>query len=292
MSQPCTILLNNRAGALHATATEEQMRAMVSEVGIDAEVVGTSSVDEMLAIIRRLKDEKARCVAVAGGDGTVARAVQELAHSETTLAIIPQGTFNNFATALRLPLDLPSALRVIGDGVERQVDLGKVFNHYFTEAAGVGLFADALALYGKGTNKNLVRGIRALGRVLLSFRAYRLNLTIDGQKYSERSVMCTVANSYRMSSGVSVAPGARLTDGELDLVVVGDLKRAEILQYYRAFRAQMHLNLPKVTTLRAREVRFESRHRLNVHCDDQFVGTTPAAVTAQPGALKVLVEPL
>src|SRR6478672_8682776 len=42
-------------------------------------------------------------IGVAGGDGTVEVAVQDLARTETALGILPQGTFNNFATALRLP---------------------------------------------------------------------------------------------------------------------------------------------------------------------------------------------
>ena len=51
---------------------------------------------------------------------------------------------------------------MLHDGVVRAVDLGKIGDRYFTESAGVGLFADALALYGQGTNKNFVRGLYAL----------------------------------------------------------------------------------------------------------------------------------
>ncbi len=53
--------------------------------------------------VRQLVREGVEKVAVAGGDGTVSLAVQELAYSNKALGILPQGTFNNFATALRLP---------------------------------------------------------------------------------------------------------------------------------------------------------------------------------------------
>ena len=288
----CTILMNDKAGALHPTAGADQVRQMVEEIGLVAEVIGTDSAEEMRACIRRLVAEGAPRIAVAGGDGTVALAVQELAYSHTVLGIIPQGTANNFATALRLPQDLPSALRVLLDGVVREVDLGKVGSRYFTEAAGVGLFADSLALYGAGTNKNFARAVYTMARVALSLRARRLRLILDGEVHTERAVMCTVANTYRMAYAIPVAPGAKVTDGELDVVVVGDLKIRELIPYYRAFRAQMHASLPKVSTLRAKEVRIESRHRMNVHCDDKIVGTTPVTILAQPRALKVLVERL
>jgi diacylglycerol kinase (ATP) len=287
-----TILLNNRAGALHATAGRDQICEMARQIGLDVDVVSTTSEEEMRRKIRCLVRGGAERIAVAGGDGTVALAVQELARTDTVLGIIAQGTANNFASALRLPLELPAALRVLLDGEVRQVDLGRVNERYFTEAAGVGLFADALALYGAGTNKNLLRALAVTLRLILSLKASRIHLSVDGELHSERAVMVTVANTYRMAYAAPVAPEAKVTDGKLDVVIIGDLTRAELFAYYRAIRAQMHLQLPKVTTLRAREVQIKAGRRMNVHCDDQVIGTTPVTISAESKALKVLVDRL
>ncbi len=286
------ILLNNRAGAFKAQVSLEQLEEMARAVGVEAEIIRTESVEEMNQTIRRLIAKGVKCLAVAGGDGTVARAVQELTHSGTALGIIPLGTANNFATALHLPQDLPAALRVLAEGMVLDVDLGKLNGRYFIEAAGIGLFADALALYGQGTNKNFFKAIYTLLRIVFWMRARRVRLVVDGKVHGERAVMCTVANTYRMGYALPLAPGAKVTDGELDVVIIGNLTLRELLPYYRAVRAQVHLNLPKVSTLRAREVRIETRRRLNVHCDDQVLRLGPAVVTVQPGALKVLVERL
>jgi diacylglycerol kinase (ATP) len=295
MSTLLPIFLNANAGVFSSSVTAEQMQAAAREAQLEVETIATDSSDEMVARLKQFVAEKRECVAVAGGDGTVALATQVLARSETILGIIPQGTFNNFATALRLPMDLPSALRVLKDGKMREVDLGCVeasthAPRFFTEAAGVGLFADGLALYGKGSNKNFLRGVKAFTRVLLSLRARRLGLHLDGQEYTERAVMCICANSFRMAQGVPVAPGAKVTDGQLDVVLVGDLSLGEIFSYYRAFRMQTHLQLPKVAHLRAKEIKIAGRRKWNVHCDDAFVGLTPARIASQPGALKVLVD--
>ncbi len=285
-----TIFLNNRAGSLHVTPGVEQIREMCADLELQADVVSTESAEQMTEALRRLVASKAERVVVAGGDGTIAAAVQVLAHTETALGIIPQGSANNFATALRLPQDLPSALRVIRDGTVREVDLGKVGDRYFTEAAGVGLFADSLALYGHGSNKNVLRALYTMIKLVLSLKAQRLFITADGERKVERAVMCTVSNSYRMAYALPVAPEAKVTDEELDVVIVGDLRRSELIPYYRAMRAQLHQKLEKITTFRTREIRIESRHRMNVHCDDRVVGTTPATFTSHPRALKVLVD--
>jgi YegS/Rv2252/BmrU family lipid kinase len=296
MSSPCTIILNAKAGALSVSLSVEQVQQMAEEIGLEAHVLAPTSIEEMMEMVHSHQAPGAR-IAVAGGDGTVARVVQELAHGETILGILPQGTFNNFATALRLPMDLPSALRVLKDGMVQEVSLGKIEtddgqSRYFAESAGVGLFADALALYGEGTNKNFWRGLKAMTRVVASFEARRLRLEVDGQVTAEHAVMCLVANTYRTAQAIPVAPEARLTDDELDVIIVGDLKRGELLKYYRAFRAQVHLKMPKVTALRGKTIRLQSQKHLNAHCDDSIVGSTPATITVQPRALKVLVDRL
>ena len=296
MSSPCAIILNAKAGALSPSVGVPQVQQMAEEIGLEAQVFAPTSIEEMMDMVRSHQGPGAR-IAVAGGDGTIARVVQELAHGETILGILPQGTFNNFATALRLPMDLPSALHVLKDGEVQEVSLGKIetdegHTRYFSESAGVGLFADALALYGEGSNKNFWRGFKAMARVVASFEARRLRLEVDGHVTAEKAVMCLVANTYRTAQAIPVAPTARLTDDELDVVIVGDLKRGELLKYYRAFRAQIHLKMPKVTTVRGARIRLESHKHLNVHCDDSILGNTPATITVQPRALKVLVDRL
>ena len=292
LNKHCTILLNTRAGALKARPGITQIQQMARQIDLDAEVVAVSSPQEMRSLVRQLVQDGVEKVAVAGGDGTVSLAVQELAYSNTVLGILPQGTFNNFATALRLPLNLPSALRVLRDGHVHEVSLGKVGERYFTEAAGVGLFADALALYGHGGGKDLLRGLATLLRLALSVRARRVRLTLDGEYHEEPAVMCTVANTYRMGYAVAIAPEAKLTDDVLDVILVGALTPKECVTHFRAFRAQLHPSLPKVRTFRAKEVRVETCHSLNVHCDDQVVGTTPFCASVEPHALKVLLDRL
>lgn len=293
MNSFCTpILVNERAGVLRNAAGRDQLQQMAQEIALDAEVTSTRSAAHMQSILQRLVSENASQVAIVGGDGTIALAVQELAHSNTALGIIPQGTFNNFATALHLPLDPLPALRVVKDGLVREIDLGRVRGRYFTEAAGVGLFADALAIFGRPDSKNLFRALRTFARIFFSYQAQDVRLIADGKPIVERAVLCTVANTFRTGTAVPIAPEAKVTDGRLDVVIVGDLKRSELIPYFRAVRSARHLNLPKVTTLRAREIRIEARRRMRVHCDDQMAGTTPVTITAEPKALRVLVERL
>jgi len=288
-AQPCVLIVNAAAGALHPTAGGEEIQRMAREIGLELEVTPTSSPEETQAILRRCAETGGKRVVVAGGDGTVACAAQALAKTGVVLGILPQGTANNFASALHLPQDLPSALQVLKDGYVREVDLGRVGDRYFTESAGVGLFADMLHEYGESTNKNLFRAFMTLMKVGLAVRARRLRLTLDGQTFAECAVMCEVANSYRIGYAVPIAPEAKVADGLLNVVVVGDIGPRELWHYFKAFRSQLHRTLPEVSMARAREVRIESRRPMNVHADDTVIGTTPVTITIEPRALRVLV---
>ena len=83
MSAPIPILLNSRAGALHQTAGEDQLRQISEEMGLPAEIMPTEGAEQMARMLRGLVARKAERLAVAGGDGTVSVAVQELAHTDT-----------------------------------------------------------------------------------------------------------------------------------------------------------------------------------------------------------------
>ena len=178
---------------------------------------------------------------------------------------------------------------LLAQTLSRPIDLGRIGGRYFTESAGIGLFADALVLYGTRTGKSLPRLIYAVVRLLLSVHAHRAKLTLDDSVVVERAVMCTVANSPRMGLGAPVAPDALLTDGHLDVVVIGDVSRLDLIRYYLAVMNQTHLELPGVSSAKARSVKIECRRRMQVHCDDRIVGTTPAVITAEAGALRVIV---
>ncbi len=284
--------MNTRAGAMHAQSGQEQLQRMAREADLEIEIIHTESPEEMTKALQKLVAEGAERVGIAGGDGTVELAVQTLAHTNTALGILSQGTFNNFASALRIPHNLPAALKMLRDGVVQEVDLGKVGDRYFTESAGVGLFADGLALYGQGSNKNFLRGLYAAARLGLAFRAHEMQITVDGETHPSRVTLCEVANTYRIAQAVPIAPEADIADGLLDVV---------ILQRHHA---------PRTAALPARPPRPDAPRPAQSdrpaagakcgsnpaalamsHADDQIVGVTPLTITVAPKALKVLVDP-
>lgn len=289
-----TILLNERAGASRFTARLEQLEHLLEDFGKKADIIPTTSEVEMRERLRELAQKNTPRVAIVGGDGTLAQAVQELAYTDTALAVLPLGTYNNFAAALNVPSDLHAALRLLWEGTVQETDLGKVQgryfdSHYFTEAAGSGLFADFVALNSTDGQKHPLRSLYAVTRLFLVNRHYPMHLTFDGQPYHNSLSMCLVANSYRIGMAIPVASGARMNDGKLNVVVIEALDRREWIPYAKTTLAHMLQTRPKVKVFTASEIEIQSPVNMKVHCDDRFLIKTPVTISAQPKALKVLV---
>jgi diacylglycerol kinase (ATP) len=294
-----TILLNVQAGRPQPRARLEQLQHLLGEYGQQANFIPTSSDVDMREQLQKLVQANTPKVAIVGGDGTLAQAVQELAYTDTALSVLPLGTFNNFAASLNIPRDLHAALRLLWEGTVTQVDLGKfdrgkfdrgkMAGYYFTEAAGAGLSADFIAINGTDGRKHPLRALYGAASTFIRNKSYPMHLVLDGQPYEAQLSLCLVANSYRVGMSVPIASGARMTDGTLNVVMVEALEHHEWPHYVRATWSQMLQTMPKVNVVNAEEIQFVSPAGMKLHCDDRFLLEAPTTITAQPKALKVLV---
>ncbi len=80
-------------------------------------------------------------IVAAGGDGTINEVVNGIAglKKRPKLGIIPAGTTNDYARALRIPRESPvEAAKVIAAGKSVKIDIGQANEKYFVNIAGVG----------------------------------------------------------------------------------------------------------------------------------------------------------
>ena len=85
---------------------------------------------------------------------------------------------------------------------------------------------------------------------------------------------------------------ASLDDGLLDVTVVGEMTRLQMLVNFPKVFKGTHTSHPKVTTFRATRVELESLHAtlpMDVYADGERVGPLPATMEAVRGALTVRV---
>lgn len=283
------LFLNPESGA-HARAHKlEDILAALAACAIEPEVC-VAHPHEAEPLVREAVKRGVSLVIAAGGDGTVEWVARGLFGSGATLGILPVGTENNVAQCLSLPLDLPSAARVIATGETRAVDAGMVNGFLFLETLGVGLEAELMPIGNQMRTPNLT-ALTALARAiatLLRFRARKITLRLDGQRpIKVRALQVNVSNVPRFGLHFDIAPEATVTDGRLDVVYLDTTSKWALLRYLLASRrgrpsqpASLHLH-------QAATIAIQSKARLRVHADKIDIGTTPVTVKVAAAALPI-----
>lgn len=280
------LIVNRAAGGGTARADVDGLLGTLRERFSAIEVVETgaeSPTAEDLA--RRGVADKFDAVLVAGGDGTVGVAARALVNTDVVLGILPFGSFMNIARAVGIPReDRPAAARIIAAGHTRAIDVGRVGEQLFFEAAGIGLDAHAFEAghaYQKGERSAVVAAIGAL----LRRSGVRVRIEADGRVLSHRVLQVVVCNGPWYGWGFEVAPGARIDDGKLEAVVFGGGRLAVLRELIaaavdrdRPARGRRYLG---------KRISLSSREPLEVHADGELVGSLPQTFEALPRALRV-----
>ncbi|MCA1609167.1 MAG: hypothetical protein LC730_06910, partial [Acidobacteria bacterium] len=114
----------------------------------------------------------------------------------------------------------------------------------------------------------------------------------DADEKNLSTVNFCVANARYFGGGMKIAPDARLADGFLDVINIGDIRTAKIiLNAYTLYRGT-HIELPEVRGTRARRVAvraLDDSQKILVEIDGELPGRLPAIYQVIPAALRVRV---
>ena len=173
--------------------------------------------------VRRALDEGADLVFAWGGDGMVQRCVDVVAGSPASLAIIPAGTANLFASNLGIPKDIGEAVKIGLHGDRRRLDVGRFNGERFAVMAGAGFDAAMIRDAGNGGLKERFGRVAYVwsGSENLRSKPFRAKIEVDGVGWFEGKTSCILlGNVGKLFGGVEAFEDARPDDGKLELGVI------------------------------------------------------------------------
>ncbi|HXI59846.1 MAG TPA: diacylglycerol kinase family protein [Polyangia bacterium] len=249
-----------------------------------------------------------KLIVALGGDGTISEvangilAAAEGSGGTTELGIIPRGTGGDFRRMLGLSTALAEAAAHVREKPAHAIDVGRVtFTahdgspalRYFVNVASFG-FSSAVASKANASSKRLGGKLAFLGATVRSLATYDNTdvwLSVDGGPRQRRRVlMAAVGNGRFFGGGMKICPSATLDSGRLDLVVVGDLGRMEVLMKVSRIYSGSHLTMPDVRNepvRRLEAVPAEEGAVVPLELDGETPGRLPAVFEVMPGALRV-----
>ncbi|MCI1467162.1 MAG: diacylglycerol kinase family lipid kinase [Lactobacillus sp.] len=237
------------------------------------------------------KNEASRCadagfdlVVAAGGDGTINEVVNGIAPKERRprMAVIPGGTTNDYARALKIPRDdLVAAAKVILRGKTQKMDIGLAGDTYFMNIAASGSLADLT--YGVpsevksalGYTAYMIKGAEMLPKVT----SHKMRLTYDGGVYEGPVSMFLLGMTNSIGGFERIMPDAQLSDGYFQLIVVKTDNSVEMLRLMVQALNGQHTQDPDIIYTKTKQFKAEvlddHDQHLPVNLDGENGGKLP-----------------
>ncbi len=300
------VLKGNITRRGHFQKSLATLRSAMPEAAIS--LLETRRQGQAIELAARAYDESDYLVAV-GGDGTLNEVLngymrareQSPQSAPPALGILAYGSANDMARSLDLHGNVDELVHLLRNGSTISIDAGKISytdrqgeqqERYFLNAADVGVGARTVEYLNRrprllGSNLHYLRSVLS---TLATYRPQELHVVTDsGLDWSGKSLAVVAANGRYIGSGLCVAPGARLDDGQLAITLVGEADAADFLRNLGYLRRGRQLEHPAAQYHHASKM--EIGH-LNapapVEVDGEFLGVTPVCVEVLPAAVKIV----
>ncbi len=277
------------------------------------QVAFTKGPGDGVELAKRSALEGRKLIIACGGDGTINEIANGIIASETNceLGIFPSGTGGDFRRTLEIPSEPREAARALKEGRTEAIDVGRATyknfdgeeeNRHFLNVTSFGLAA-AIIDRVKGSSSlnwlplDTVRGRATFAlstlQEVVGIGTTRVRVKIDdGDERLISTVNFCIANARYFGGGMMIAPDAKVNDGFLDVINIGDINTAKIiLNAYTLYRGT-HLDLPEVADTLAKRIEarpMNDHDQVHIEVDGELPGMLPAVYEVVPKALKVRV---
>lgn len=230
-------------------------------------------------------------VAVGGGDGTINAVLDAVIDNKVVLIPIPLGTANDFARTLTLPDDLIDAARASIHGQIRMLDVGRVNDHSFINAASIGVPADAR----KRINPDLKRTLGAISYAVANWQSWHemdpLDLSIacgDDEAQNIKLRQLTITNGRYFGGGLRPSETKSPEDGLLHMFAIRD--SVDTLSGLDVAAGLLFGSVDDSTyamTMECDSITVKGEDGAPILADGEIIGELPATFTIRAGVLPV-----
>ena len=229
----CVVLCNNHSGKKNKNNYIEEFKAILKENDYETEVIESKYKAHIVDIVRDLNDDIDLVISV-GGDGTFNEAMRGnfQRKKRLVLAHIPMGTTNDVGKMLGYVKDPIKNLKLLMDGVVKNIDVCTINDVPFIYVAGFGKFMNIPYETKRKTKKKFGYLAYVFNGVKNFFRFTKMHditYKIDNETYSGLYSFLAVTNATRIA-GVKLFDNIKLDDGKFEMLFFNIKKRKDIIK--------------------------------------------------------------
>lgn len=296
-----TFIVNNKNNRL-AKVLPGLKQYMQQFTSYEVQFVYTTHKKHAIEIAHQAVKNNCEYLIAVGGDGTLNEVINGVMQSNLPAknlpitGLLPYGSANDFARTTHITNAIEQLMQLIKTNSYKTIDLGKISllqtgeTTYFINITGVGLGPEVVirmekssAKLGAGFNyfKNIVKGF-------LNYTKKEASCINKDWQWKGKLLQMAIANGRYYGNAICTAPDARLTDGQFQVVIFGDLTIWDYLKNLNKLKKGVKINLPQVHYYKAKEVLIKSNDSCGIEADGEYVGLVPATVKVVPAAIRFL----
>jgi YegS/Rv2252/BmrU family lipid kinase len=299
-----------------AGSTREKWSAIASDVRTHFgpfNVAFTKGLGDGIELAKRAVAAGRKFIIACGGDGTVNEVANGILESaqDVEFGVFPSGTGGDFRRTIGMPSGTREAARALRNGTTRSIDAGRVTfcdhqglrrTRYFLNVTSFGLAASIIERVKTDSSLSWLPNDSVRGRAsfalstlqqVINLEAQTVRVRIDdAEERTLQTVNFCIANARYFGGGMMIAPEAKLNDGMLDVINIGDIRTAKILlNAYTLYRGT-HTELSEVKDTLAKRVEarpLKDSDDIHIEIDGELPGRLPALYEIIPDALKIRI---
>lgn len=228
-----------------------------------------------------------------GGDGTLNEVLNGLINTNSSLAVIPSGTGNDFARTLLKDIDLKNILIDTIDGSEKYIDVAKANERFYINISSVGFDSEvvynARLFKSKKFIPNHLSYIFSLFYTPFRFKSLDMKIKIDDLEFEQKNMLLAASNGKCYGGGIYITPDASIEDGLLDICMIKHTKLFKLLRFLPKAIKGNHGCAEEVQFFKAKQVSVESDRSFTLNADGELERLNKVTFEIIPNKVKIIV---
>lgn len=313
-SQPSVcFIINPVAGRGKAKHIAEKLSAFLKSSPFPHKVLITQHPQHGTELAREASKTSDFIIAV-GGDGTLNEVASALVHTNVTLAVLSEGSGNDFGRLLNAPSKVGRVTDIFLSSIHKKFDCGKVrvtfdnggsTERYFFNSLGIGF--DAAVAKQVSQISSLHAGVRhfgtqawlrgvplyaaALVKTLAGYRPHRFSVSSAEYNKQKSFFLVCIGNGMWEGGGFKVTPNAVPDDGKFQVCCVEGKSVPDVLPVLPFALTGKHITKKNVEVFDTQMLTVECNEPFPVHGDGEIFGVNiiKIEVSLIPQSLNVAV---
>ena len=229
MQRSLLYIVNPISGRKNKQSLKELIETQTKQAGLPFEIFPSVANGDYSFLDELIETKKFTHIVIAGGDGTVNQAVNSLKKHRLPFAIIPCGSGNGLAFSAGIPKNTDSALNIAFNGHGEWTDAFTINDHFACMLCGLGFDAQVAHDFALDKKRGLITYVQKIIKNFFAAKTFPFELKLDDTTLKLDAYFISVANSNQYGNNFTIAPKASLTDGLLDIVIVTQQTKLNLL---------------------------------------------------------------